>query len=199
MNPRKLLNQLQCEERVLGRPGTWRRTLTIPAIIVLGMWVAYVQIDHAFQPRTGQVRPLDTVMSDIAVPEPLYQEARGGGRNPALTDFAAYQAFLEKHGLAEGVLIIRARTADGKFLYDGFPLLHDRNTFTFFVASLPDLVSGRGGEIAPDNRTHVHPLPAARLASRSAAEDALIGGLFPSVRDDRSTSRGADGPSRVGG
>jgi hypothetical protein len=178
MEMRKLFDALQGEEQLLGRPRSLRRMLTISVLIMIGAWVAYVQIDHATQPRHEQVKPLDTVVSEMAVPEPLCHEARSGGERRVFTDFATYDEFLRKHGLADGVLIIRARTADGKFLYDGFPPLRDRNTFSFFVTSLPEAVSGRSGDIAPRSLTRVHTLPARQLSSRPAAQDALDAGIF---------------------
>jgi len=186
------------EEQVLGCPGTLRRTLTIPVLIVLGAGVAYVKIDHASQPRNEPARQQGAVLSDMAVPEPLLLEAQRRGERPVFTDFSTYEEFLLKHGLAEGVLIIRVRSLEGDFLYDGFPPLHDRDTFSTLMASLPDLVSERGAETGPLHHIHVHRLPARQLSTRSAAEDALEAGVFPSPRrehrDDR--FRKPDGPKR---
>jgi hypothetical protein len=104
------------------------------------------------------------------------------GAGPVFTDFGAYEEFLLKHGLAEGVLITRVRSMEGDFLYHAFPPLRDRYNFSVVVASLPDLVAARKDETAPLHRIHVDPLPAKRLSTRVAAEDALDAGVFPSLR-----------------
>jgi hypothetical protein len=46
---------------------------------------------------------------------------------------------------------------------------------------LPDLVSDPGEETAALHHIHVHPLPKERLSTRSAAQDALATGVFPSL------------------
>jgi len=188
MNGDVAVDRCPWEERLFGRPTTIRRTLTFSVLIMLGVSVAYVQIDHASRPRQEQVKDLGAVLSDMAVPEPLLLEAQERGERPVFTDFGAYEEFLLKHGLTEGVLIIRARTIKGDFLYDGFPRLCDRNTFSTLAASFPDLVSERGDETAPLHRIHVFPLPSKQLSTRSAAEDALEAGDFPSLRRKRRDS-----------
>ncbi len=182
MNGNPRVNLCSWEERLLGHPGTLRRTLTIPVLIMLGAGVAYVKIDHATQPRKEQAGHLGAVLSDMAVPEPLLLEAQRRGERPVFTDFGAYEEFLLKHGLAEGVLIIRVRSRESNFLYDAFPPLRDRNTFSTLTATLPDLVSDRGEECELRHRVRVYPLPVMRLSSRSAAEGALDAGVFPSLR-----------------
>ncbi len=143
--------------------------------------MACVKIDHATQPRNEQAGHLGAVLSDMAVPEPLLLEAQGRGERPVFTDFGASEDFLLKHGLAEVVLIIRVRSMESDFLYDAFPPLRDRNTFSTLTASLPDRVSGRGEECEPRHRIRVHPLPVMQMSSRSAAEGALDAGVFPSL------------------
>jgi hypothetical protein len=159
-----------------------RRILSISVLIVLGLSVAYVQIDHASQPRIEQAKPQGAVVSDMAVPEALLHEAEKRGKGPVFSDFGAYEELLLKHGLAEDVLITRVRSMEGDFLYHAFPPLRHRHNFSVLVASLPDLVAARKDETAPLHRIHVHPLPAERLSTRSAAEDALAAGVFPSSR-----------------
>jgi hypothetical protein len=73
---------------------------------------------------------------------------------------------------------------EGEFLYDGFPPLRDRTTFSTLTASLPDLVSERGEETAALHGIHLHPLLKERLSTRSAAEEALATGVFPSSRGE---------------
>jgi hypothetical protein len=167
---------------LLGGPGTLRRILSMSVLIVLGVSVAYVEIDHASQSRNEQARPQGAVVSDMAVPEPLLHEAEKRGEGPVFTDFSAYEEFLLKHELAEGVFITRVCSMEGDFLYHAFPPLRDRDNFSVLVASLPDLVAARKDETAPLHRIHFHALPAKRLPTRSAAEDALDGGVFPSLR-----------------
>jgi hypothetical protein len=155
---------------------------------MLGVWVAYVQIHRASQPRKEPAKPRGAVLSDIAVPEPLWLEAQGRGGKPVFTDFGVHEEFLLKHGLGEGVLIIRVRTMDGEFLYDGFPPLRDRNTFSNFTASFPDLVSERGKETAALHAIQVHPLTKERLSTRSTVEEALAAGVFSSLRREERDS-----------
>ena len=178
MNGDSRVDRRPWEERLLGHPGTLRRILSVSFLIMLGVSVAYVQIDHASQPRNERAKPQGAVVSDIAVPEPLLLEAQERREGPVFTDFSAYEEFLLKHGLAEAVLITRVRSTEGDFLYHAFPSLRDRYNFSVLVASLPDLVLERKTVTAPLHHTRVHPLPAKQLSTRSAAEDALDAGVF---------------------
>jgi hypothetical protein len=199
------------EERLLGRFGTWRRVITIAVLILLGGSVAYVEIGRASRPRTEPAMQQGAVFSDIAVPEPLIEQALRQEGNPMFADFHTYDEFLVRHGLAEGVLITRVCSEQGDFLYHAFPPLRDRDTYALLNASLPDLVSGH-----PDQtRLHdirVHLLPAAQLRTRSAAVAAFPAEVFASQpppghkdrrrideKGDRSRQEGTEDPSPVGG
>ena len=161
------------EERLLGHPGTLRRTLTIPVLIMLGAGVAYAKIDHATQPRKEQAGHLRRGRCRTwRFPSRSCSSAEKRGE-ASFHRLRATEEFLLKHGLAEGVLIIRVRSRESNFLYDAFPPLRDRNTFSTLTATLPDLVSDRGEECELRHRVRVYPLPVMRLSSRSAAEGAL--------------------------
>jgi len=171
-----------------------RRALTIPVLVLLGGWVAYVKFDRASRPRKEPVGNLGTVLSDIAVPEPLFKEAQKGERCRVFEDYGIYREFLERHGLAQGVLITRTCSEEDVFLFHAFPPLDNPNTFSQFIACLPNLVSGRAHGQPPTDRTQVHPAPVVQLSTRSAAEDLLGTGLFlrPSL-EERTIPGGAHG------
>jgi hypothetical protein len=167
------------EDRVLGRPSTLRRALTIPVLVLLGGWVACVKVDHDSRPRIDPVGSLGAVLSDIAVPEPLFREAQNREGSRVFEDYTTYRVFLESHGLARGVLFTMTCSDEGVFLFNAFPPLDDPNTFAHVITRLPNLVSGRAHGLQPTDPTRVHALPAAQLSTRSAAKDSLSAGFFP--------------------
>ena len=75
------------EERLLGRFGTWRRAFTIAVLILLGGSVAYVEVGHAFPARAEPEMQQGAVLSDIAVPEPLIEQAMRKQGGPLIRGF----------------------------------------------------------------------------------------------------------------
>ena len=142
MNGYSCDDRCQWEERVLGQPGSLKKALTIPILVLLGGYVAYVQIDHPSSSREEPVESSATVLSDIAVPEPLWKEAVKPEASRDLKDFTSYREFLKKHQLSHGVLITRTCSEKGGLLFHSFPPLDDPNTFLQTIVLLPDLVSG---------------------------------------------------------
>jgi hypothetical protein len=167
------------EELLLGRPYTLRKGVTIPILVLLGGWAAYVQFDHPTGPREDRVENSATLLSDVAVPEPLWKEAEKQAAGRVFRDYACYREFLEREQLLEGVLIIRAYSENGGLLYHAFPPLDDRNTFSNLIALLPDLASVRAHSEPPFDRTRVCSFPAKQLASRPAAERLFSTDCFP--------------------
>ncbi|MFI5460691.1 MAG: hypothetical protein ACHRXM_35200 [Isosphaerales bacterium] len=205
MNGDSSVDRCPWEDRVLGRPSSLRRALTIPLLVLLGGGVAYVQFNHASRPREELFRSLGAVLSDIAVPEPLFKEAQKVDGSRVFEEYATYREFLETHGLAQSVLITRTCSEEGVFLFHAFPPLDDPNTFSHFIARLPNLVPGRAHGQPPTDRTQVHPLPALQLSTRSAAEEFLSTGFFllPSFEETRipggaSAQRGEGEESQIG-
>jgi len=166
------------EERVLGRPGSLRRALTIPVLVFLGGWMAYVEFDHASGRREEPRENLGAFLSNIAVPEPLWDEARRDEASSVFEDFATYREFLTRHELGKGVLITGTSSRAGVFLFHAFPPLDDSNTFSQFIASLPALVSRRATKQPMTERVRLLPLPAAQLSTRAAAEETLRSDCF---------------------
>jgi len=177
----------------------------MPLLVLLGGWVAYVKFNHASRPREESVRSLGAVLSDIAVPEPLFKEARKEEGSRVFEDYATYREFLERHGLAQSVVITRSCSEEGAFLFHAFPPLDDPNTFSHFIVRLPNLAPGRAHGQPPADRTRVHSLPAVQLSTRSAAEEFLSTGFFlrPSLEETRipggaSAQRGESEESHIG-
>ena len=138
MSERRLSALRHGVKTLLGGPGSRRSWFTNLCVLVLGIHYAYMKIDRASQPAHQPNSNLGTVTSDLAIPDPLFQEALRDGENRVFTDFRSYEEFLDESGLANGVLIIRVRSLKGDYLYDGFPGLDDRGTFSNLVADLPD-------------------------------------------------------------
>jgi hypothetical protein len=199
MNGDPRVNQCRWDERVLGRPRGLRRALTIPVLVLLGGWVAYVKVDHASRPPEEPVASLGAFLSDIAVPEALFNEARKEKWSRVFEDYAAYREFLQRNGLAQSVLIASACSEEGEFLYNAFPPLDDPNTFHVYIACLPMLVSVRAHG-TPTDLTQVHPLPAVQLAIRSAAENSIgTESLLRPRVEQRQTPGGPNGLAVEGG
>src|SRR5262249_27068742 len=140
--------------------------LTVPVLVLIGGWAAYVEFDHALGPREAPVANLGTILSDLAIPAALFKEAQKDEPSQVFDDFTSYRSFLEKEGLDHSVLIARTRSTNGVLLYDAFPLLDDPNTFAQYIAGLPALTSGRQQGLAPAEHTLVHAMPASKLSSR---------------------------------
>jgi hypothetical protein len=171
-------DRCQWEERFLGRPCTLRRGVTIPILVLLGGWFAYVQFDHPTGPREERVESSDAFLSDVAIPEPLWTVAEKPDASRVFSDYTCYREFLGKERLLQGVLITKARSENGRFLYHAFPPLDDPNTFSQLIVLLPDLASVRAHPQPPFGRTQVYVFPAVQLVSRSAAERLLSSEFF---------------------
>ena len=179
MNGDSVDDRCQWEELLLGRPYTLRKGVTIPILVLLAGWVAYVQFDHPAGPREKGVQNSATVLSRIAVPEPIWKEAEKRETSRVFQEFTCYREFLEKEQLLEGVLITRVHSENGRFLYHAFPPLNDRNTFSNLIASLPGLASTGALAKPTADHTRVYSVPVMQLATRSAADSLLSTDFFP--------------------
>lgn len=172
----------------LGGSGTWRRLFTNLCLLVIGIDFAYMEIYRASQPGREPNGNLGAAVSDMAIPEALYREALHNRGQAVFTDFHAYEGFLAEHGLADGVLIKRVRSLTGEHLYDAFSDLHDRDTFSSLITSLPGLSGEPADEKTGHRHIYVHHLAENVLASRKAAEEAYFSGAFSFSRS-RTASR----------
>jgi hypothetical protein len=178
----------QWEQRSLGRDGTWGKTLGCLSLILLGTWGMYSVIDRTRMHRAGSPMDLGMVLDAVAVPEPLFQEARKGN-SPVFADLKAYQSFLEENGLEHAVIVERVRNDYGMILYHRFHALREGDTFSGTIAHLQELVSGHVVTIGGFRHTRVYTSPAQQLSSRSEAETALERGSLFCLEPERAPDR----------